>query len=205
MSDEFDAFKKELLSFKEENKEMKKEIELLKCENDKLKNELSNLQSYSRRDNVVVTGVAETKNESVNEVFNSISKAIGSSLSSRDISVAHRLPSRKKGTSKPIVIKFLRRQDKVSWLGGFRSLSSEDDSGPGISAKIISDSLPDGRVTAHEHLIPSVLDLLNATRKFAREKGYSLTWVRDGNILVKKDENSRSVIQIKNENDLSKL
>lgn len=205
ISEEFESFKNDLTSIKLENEKIKKDNEKLKSDNEKLKTDIADLQSYSRRDNIVVTGITETNNECVNEVFNMLSKTIGSELTARDISVAHRLPSKKKDSIKPIVIKFVRRQDKMSWMGHFRLASSQDNSGAGISAKNISAVLPETRVMAYEHLIPSTLELLNTTRTIAREKGYRFVWVRDGNILVKKDETSKNVLHIKSDVDLSKM
>ncbi|RZF42339.1 hypothetical protein LSTR_LSTR004147 [Laodelphax striatellus] len=79
---------------------------------------------YTRRDNVIVTGFPETPNESVFEIFKNISSAINNSpLTSNDLST--------KDSIKPIVLKFVRRQDKVTWLSDFKKTASQNKDGPG--------------------------------------------------------------------------
>lgn len=205
ISREFDSFKNELLEYKKEMKDLKSEILNLKSENNNLKYELANLQNYSRKDNLIVSGIAETPNETPNGIFEVLSKAIKSPLTSRDISVAHRLPSTVKGGVKPVVIKFLRRQDKQSWLADFRRVAAEDDSGPGLSSRIVAKNLPESRVFVNEHLAPYLQSLHKKARKMANDKGYQFTWVRDGKILVKKDELTKKICVIKRDEDLFKL
>jgi hypothetical protein len=205
ISNEFDVFKNELLSHKREIELLKSEINELKIENGNLKSEISSMQEYTRRENLVVTGIAETPNESVFQIFNNISSAINSDLTSRDLSTAHRLPSRAKGNSKPIVFRFLRRQDKEAWQTNFRSAANKDNGGPGISAKSISKSLPENRVLAFQHHSPSVMTLFREVKRCAVNKGYRFVWIRDNNIMAKKDEASKTVVIIKKEDDMAKL
>ncbi|XP_039280839.1 uncharacterized protein LOC111056792 [Nilaparvata lugens] len=134
MSNEFDSFKNDLLKHKEEVNKLNKEVMTLKQENEKLKSEVAEMQGYTRKDSVVVTGIPETKSESVFELFNKLSSVIKSPVVSNGLSTAHRLPSRGKEQIKPIVFKFVRRQDKEDWLADFKQAASEDNGGAGISS-----------------------------------------------------------------------
>lgn len=204
MSNEFDSFKNELLKHKEDVNKLNKEVMTLKQENEKLKSEVAEMQGYTRKDSVVVTGIPETKNESVFEVFNKLSSVIKSPVVSNGLSTAHRLPSRGKEQIKPIVFKFVRRQDKEGWLADFKQAASEDNGGAGISTKTLCRSLAEGRVCAYQHLAPTTMELFRETKKLATQKGYRFVWIRDGKILVRKEEGEKP-IQVKNVMDLKKI
>ncbi|XP_039278848.1 uncharacterized protein LOC120350290 [Nilaparvata lugens] len=205
ISNEFDSFKKELEARKNELNNMRREITELKSENKLMKSELADLQSYTRKDNVLLIGFPETVNESVYEIFDRISVGIGSSVKSESLSIAHRMPSRAKGAVKPIVLKFLRRQDKHTWMYNFGNSAKKDKTGPGISTKIIQKDLSEGRVLALNHLSPFHLDLLKKTKTEAENKGYKFVWVKDGRILVKLKEGKECpTIHIRTE-DLIKI
>ncbi|XP_039293044.1 uncharacterized protein LOC120353422 [Nilaparvata lugens] len=206
ISNEFDHFKSELSTFKNKVEELKKENTTLKCDNNKLKSQLDSIHEYTRRDNLIITGIPETANESVYEIFNSVSTAISSPLTSKDLSTAHRLPTRIKGKNsiKPIVVKFVRRQDKETWLADFRKMSSMDKTSYGIATKSINKSLPDGNVLAHQHLPPQILEQLKQVREVASEKGYKFVWSREGKIFVRKDTNQAAIV-IHRKEDLNSL
>ena len=80
-----------------------------------------------------------------------------------------------------------------------------DPEGPGLSTTSVCKKLPAGRIQDHHYLFPAQMTLLRDARGAAAEKGYKFTWVRDGKILVRRDENTRAILAIKSESDLSKL
>ena len=87
--------------------------------------EAEQLETYNRRDNVKILGLREDLNENgqplgenldqtMNKVL-ALTKTLGTSVDEKDISIAHRLPSRK-GQVKPIIVRFSRRVAKVDVL-----------------------------------------------------------------------------------------
>ncbi|XP_039287813.1 uncharacterized protein LOC120353198 [Nilaparvata lugens] len=166
---------------------------------------MAELQRYTRKDNLILSGVPESKNESVFEVFDQISNILGSSMKSKDcLSIAHRMPGRVQGAVKPIVYKFIKRQDKLAWLNDFKKMASKDKSGPGISTSVVNKKLPAGRIVAHDHLPPFFLELFKKAKQQASTKGYKFVWIRDGKILLRKVEGGQ-VLHIRDEKDLSKI
>ena len=85
--------------------------------------EAEQLETYNRRDNIKILGLredtngnGEIKGENIEQTLDKVidlSKKLEADVDSRDISIAHRLPSRK-GNTKPIIVKFcniLRAQE----------------------------------------------------------------------------------------------
>ncbi|XP_022192421.2 uncharacterized protein LOC111050412 [Nilaparvata lugens] len=204
ISTEFDNFKKELSAFKSNVKTLTEENAILKSANSQLKSELYSLQEYTRRDNLIITGIPETGSESVYDIFNKVSSTINSQLTSEDISTAHRLPTKNKAKIKPFVVKFLRRQDKESWLTNFKNVSSKDRANHGISTKSIDNMYPDGKVFAHQHLPAHILDRLKVVRAVAFQKGYKYVWARQEKIYVRKDATQQAIL-IRSKEDLNTL
>ena len=87
--------------------------------------EAEQLETYNRRDNIKILGLredangnGEIKGENIEQTLDKVidlSKKLEADVDSRDISIAHRLPSRK-GSTKPIIVKFSRRMAKVNIL-----------------------------------------------------------------------------------------
>ncbi|KAJ4435493.1 hypothetical protein ANN_18109 [Periplaneta americana] len=126
--------------------------------------EVSDLQQYTRRDNIMLFGVPEIDEQSTYEVIYQISEVIGGSeLVQHDVSVAHRIPSRP-GKTRPIIIRFTKSRSRDEWLQLFRNEAKNDGRGPGIATKKVNRDLPAGRITAGDQLTAVTRDLLNKTR-----------------------------------------
>ena len=89
------------------------------------------VESYTRRENLRIIGVAseaeernhESNANTANKVVN-IAKSIGAKFTQHDISIAHRLRGRRK--SKPIIVRFCRRVAKVEILKKKRQLNEKE-------------------------------------------------------------------------------
>ncbi|KAJ4446780.1 hypothetical protein ANN_13477 [Periplaneta americana] len=120
---------------------------------------MSDLQHYTRRDNIMLFGVPEIDEQSTYEVIDQISEVIGGNeLVQHDVSVAHRIPSRP-GKTRPIVIHFTKSRSRDEWLQLFRNEAKNDGSGPGIATKEVNRDLPAGRITAGDQLTAVTRDL----------------------------------------------
>lgn len=205
ITEEFDVLKKETESNKNSVALIDSEIVKLKNENSNLKSEIISLQAYSRRDNIIITGITQTANESLELIFNKLSSVIQSQLSYEHLSTAHRLPTKEKGKISPIVVKFAKRQEKESWLNNFKKLVFQDPTNPGISSKILANSLPETKIFANHHLAPALAVLLQKTKDLAKPKGYNYIVPGENKIIVKHSKDSRVAIIISSQEDLTKI
>lgn len=86
------------------------------------------LEGYNRRDNVRIIGLKEHNNGEREQYKETIAKVLEVAQAAKaevlegDISIAHRLPSRKEGP-RPVIVRFCRRVSKVDLLRKKRSLA----------------------------------------------------------------------------------
>ena len=88
--------------------------------------EIDRLEQYSRRENIRVFGVAETADESTNDVIVQVAADMGVDITERDISVSHRI-GKKTGTKpRAIIAKFVRCDTKTAIIRNKSNLKGLD-------------------------------------------------------------------------------
>ncbi|KAH9371922.1 hypothetical protein HPB48_017587 [Haemaphysalis longicornis] len=141
-----------------------------------------NLETYSRRNNLEIHGLEPTDGEDIQVVLKSLADRL--QVSTEGIEVAHRLPA-KEGKIPPIIVKFERRAQRDSWFDKRNVMKTE-------------------KIFINEHLAPETKHLLWQAKQVAKTKSFKFTWVRNGNVLMKKSEGLKTV-RIQSEMDLLKL
>lgn len=141
-----------------------------------------NLETYSRRNNLEIHGLEPTDGEDVQVVLKSLAEKL--QVSTEGIEVAHRLPA-KEGKIPPIIVRFERRAQRDSWFGKRNAVKAE-------------------KIFINEHLPPATKHLLWQAKQVAKTKSFKFTWVKNGNVLMKKSEGLKTV-RIQSELDLLKL
>lgn len=132
LSDKFDLtikkvqeLEEKLLITDQENKHLKTEVSRLSTLVAHTVEELNNVQQYSRRDCVEISGIPEIRDENTNKLVIAVGTLIGVQVNESDISLSHRLPNTKasyvsavKNNSQSsnniskIIVKFTRRDVK---------------------------------------------------------------------------------------------
>ena len=87
------------------------------------------IERYNRRDCLLVFGLHETEEENTTEKVVETAMAMGVNISYTDVSISHRLQTRnrKRGESKPIIAKFIRRTVKKDILKFKHHLKHSDN------------------------------------------------------------------------------
>lgn len=150
-----------------------------------LKVAVDNAEQYSRRQNIEIHGVSQQPNENLLDILNHISsKLVLPKLTLQDVEAAHRLKT-KEGKTAPILVRFRDRNTRDSWAKKRSTLRNE-------------------RIYINENLTRTLNNLLWETKRYAKDKGYTFTWIRNGKIFVRQKEGS-AVIHIESERDLVKI
>uniref|UniRef100_A0A8D8R783 FP protein C-terminal domain-containing protein n=1 Tax=Cacopsylla melanoneura TaxID=428564 RepID=A0A8D8R783_9HEMI len=157
--------------------------------------------------NIEIWEFPETRGEDVVNIVTIIGRAIGvENINEGDIQVAHRVDLMNKdrgGKHRPIIVHMGSRYIRNKWLQKYRDFRRAKSSGK-LSAKDISNSLPDSAVYLNEHITVKRKLLLKEAKTFAREKNIKFVWVKDGFILMKKNENDHRVQKISTADELEK-
>lgn len=122
-------------------------------------------------------------------------------LKKEDIDEAFRIQKNKNYKSSnnndtPVMVTFLRKKDRESFLSMRRRRSIFTDE-VNIHGKR-------SQIFINEHLTKESKELLWKAKKIKTEKNFKFLWIKNGNILLRKTENSE-VIKINAEEDLEKL
>ena len=128
------------------------------------------LEQYNRRDNLKVFGMTEDPAENTIEKVISLCSHIDAKVEERDISIAHRLPTRN-GRVKPIIVKFSRRVAKIDVMRNKKKLREEQSD-----------------IRVFEDLTKPRSTFLNLMKT---DKNLASVWTKEGVIFYKWHDNER--------------
>lgn len=194
-SKQYDVLIEKVKAAEKVEKEMKR-LTTTVAEQDKriqeLQSSMNELEQYSRRSNMEVHGLAASKGENLRTALSDLaSKLEIPNFDNRDILVVHRLPSRD-GACPPVLIKFASAEIRDTWLSMRKKLRS------------LSNQQRTPALFFNENLTPANKHLFWLARTKCRELKFKYVWVKNGRILVKKDE-EEPIIRIVCQADLDKI
>ena len=101
--------KKTVSDLQIENSNLKRDIAMLNQKCASLEQRLNNIENYSRRNNILISGLSENNGEDCNAVAQKMfTEKMQLTIDNQDINVAHRVgtKSEKEGSSRPILVQF---------------------------------------------------------------------------------------------------
>lgn len=192
LSDQFDSMNKlmqqintEVTTAKNEIIKLKKDNVVLNDEVGTLKDRVRQLEQYTRKNNIEISGVPVTAGENISKILEDVGAAIGVEVHSNDISAAHRIPSFKKDRSQSIIVQFTARVVKETWISNYKELKTP------LTAKQINATFTHQRVYISEHLSPENKLFLKALKEKCKQVGFTYAWYREGKFFVRKADGDR--------------
>lgn len=179
-----------------------------------LKSQLNERDQELLLNDVVISGVPETRGENVVHIVNLIAQKLGTPIDERDIVVAERVgplnPNRIEGDSAParprsIVVRLTRRAARTHLLSAARvrrNLSTTDigaGGGSGGGAQV-----PPRKVYINERLMRSNAKLFHSAREAGKRLQFKYVWTKEGRIFVKKEDGSH-VQRVRSDKDIDKI
>lgn len=181
------------------------EIEHLKSENSLLKNklqeavgQLDELNQYGRRNTLEIYGVPETTNENPVEIVKDIGRALNVEVKDEMIDTCHRMKKLQHSTSGGIIVRFVRRIDKDTFLQRRKVKRNFNMSHLGGSNN--------DPIYINQSLTPLRKLVLSQARRLKNERDYAFLWVDNaGNIKLKIREGDQSVHILNSVEAITKL
>ena len=177
--------------FRKELQEKGKKIATLENRISVLENENDNLEQYSRRNSVRMTGLKEADTEdlyaTVLEVVNSKAQ-LTPPLEPSDIDRVHRVGRKSEDKTRAVLIKFSTYRARKRVMERRSHLKKVESTSP---------------VFINEDLTKRRAELFWKARQLKRNNKIHDAWTHDGNIIVK-DRNNR-IVSIKSSNHLAEL
>ncbi len=184
-----DEFYNNKLSYIEE---LVKENKQLKEKMERLEDRIEELETYSRRNNIVVYGIPNKEQENPLKLAVEICEKMGVKIEGKEIDAAHRIPSKKNSSSPPFILKFVSRFTKEELLKNVWEKKPKADILGGSSNQ---------KLFFNEHLTKKNLNILMSAKHL---RGAYSIWTRNGHVLGRKREGLnnptiqlRSVEQVK--------
>ena len=201
-SDKITDFEQKLLKFND----LFKTVETIKMENTFLKNEvvqltnrLNNIEQFNRSYNIELQDISEKPGENLVSIVTQVADLFKFKLNTSMIDNIFRVPTQLEHKPKNIIIKFLSKLDRDRFLLAAKIARKELGSGQGFKLDGVTN-----RFYVNEHLPPHTKTLLKQAKEKAKNKNFKFVWVQNGNVLVRKAENTKIIFIAKPE-DLNAL
>ncbi|KAF6204497.1 hypothetical protein GE061_002839 [Apolygus lucorum] len=178
LNQKFDKQAKELEEIKAENKKLKEDNEALQEEVATLRVEVNQLDTYTRRKNLVVRGVRETKEESVIDIVKNLGEALGIKLEGDDIENTFRIPTRKSTIAKPILVKLKNEKLRDRFIAEARKKRPTEE-------EIIEGGNQQTAVFCEEHIGQGTKQILNHCLQAKKVGELHQVWITSGRTCVR--------------------
>jgi len=195
LKSEFSALREEVASLQ---KQLVQRDEVIR----KLEEKVEDLEQYQRRNNIRISGVPEEASEDTDGLVLKIAEAIGCDLESWQIDRSHRVGRKDGQVPRPILVKFTSYKQKNSIVRSRKNLKNK--TGPSILPKLNwlltrggngqGDVAGRGnKIFINDDLTAVRSKVAAAARARKRERTVDETWVKDGVVFVKVNDNVHRV------------
>nr|CAI5840816.1 unnamed protein product [Callosobruchus analis] len=148
----------------------------------KIKSQLNKQEQLNLRNNVIIQGIPQKSNENVTDIV----KTISEKLEVQNVSnfIAYRLGNGSGDGSRPIKIEFSDENSKLKFMKSKKRLK--------LTSKDLGFN-ENKKVYLNHDLTATNLELLKAARICKQKMDFKFLWINNGNILMRKDENSKVI------------
>jgi len=199
----YEEILKELKDLRKENAGLKEEVNIMKRKQtasdaviSDLQDRLNELEQYGRRVNLEIHGVpvqgGRVEEEKTEEVVKELAKKINVDYAPREVHKLHRLQKRKDGQPPAIIVQFHSTVVRDNWLlAGKKARLTDEDTRK--------------KIFFNENLTRYYKGLLFDTKDRCKMYQYKYVWFSNGRIKVRKDENDRNILVIRNRDDMNRI
>lgn len=168
---------------------LEKENSILKSSVCELQSEVLELQQYSRRTNIEISGIPESDQEDLSLILSALFET---DEVNKHVTAIHRVPTAKKDRHKNIVVQFNTKKTRDHYLSSYKKSNK--------NASDLNRQFDKTPIYVNEHLAPKLKRLLFLAKSFKRDHNFKFAWVKDGKVFVKQKEDSRA-FRIRSEDD----
>ena len=165
----------------------------------KEQDKVDSLEQYGRRNNLEIVGVPCKEGENTNKIAMEVCKLIDVDITQDQISTSHRLQTKKRANEQitsPIIVRFISR-DVRNKVFSIRKLIRCAD-----MKKFFINGIEN--LYVNENLTKFRKKLFWSAKQKAKSNGFRFYWTANGNIFVRRSEESTPIL-IRNEDDLLKI
>lgn len=193
LSQQFDDMHKEIAELRKTSSELRAENQFLRESVSELNTRISQIEQHSRENNVELQCLPEFSNENLPNTIQQLIKVVSCPLVEKDIVSATRVAKTNNQSARPrsVIIKTISPMAKDTLLASCITYNKTH-----LSDKLSSAHLGLGGakqlIYLSEHLSPGNRALHAQARIFKRENNYKYVWVRNGRVLLRRDDSSKA-------------
>lgn len=181
------------------NEELKTENEFLRKNLDNCNYRINNFEQNILVNNLEICGIAEEKNESINDILNKIDQFVGNVLQEEDVICFYRKHERvnnSAGLPRPIVVQLRNNNIKRKFMKSCKS------KGKNLNTGLVSSQKPVRPIYVNHQLTKLTSFLFMNTKKEIKNGKFKFVWVQNGKVLTRRAD-SGPIQQIYNINHLN--
>lgn len=160
------------------------EITELRAQLKDTQSRLNQAEQFSRRNNVIISGLAEENNENSETLVMDIAKKMNLGLAPGDFESVYRLGKPISGKNRPLLVSFASLKKRIEFSKAKKSMKQTAT-----------------KIYINDHLTPAHNTLMYELRQMKREKKIHAAWTELGIVKVRMAENTRA-IQVRDLDDL---
>lgn len=150
---------------------------ILKERIDMLESRIEDMEQYSRRTCLNISGVQEQDNEDTDKIILQLAKEMDVPLQPSEISRSHRLPNSRSKKPRGIIVRFTTYNKRLLFLKGRKKLRETRN-----------------KIFVNEQLTKQRADLAYGCRQLKRSRVIKDTWTHDGKIFIKTERNGQEYV-----------
>ncbi len=177
---------KRVNSLEEDMAGLADDVDNWKAEGQMMNNRIVALEQYSRKNNVLISGIPILQNENVREIVRSMADSMGIPVQEHDLDIVHRLPERNgssviiaKLNSRELKNAIIRSAKRTKLNSSFLKLQQEGENTP---------------VYCEEHLVAENKKILMKAKQLKKQGSLKHVWVRDCAVRIRVTDVSRAIV-----------
>ncbi|XP_036322113.1 uncharacterized protein LOC118736121 [Rhagoletis pomonella] len=207
ISDTFDDLRKEIDRLVEENKTIKKELKELKTSGEnvktkmrKLERDLLTVKQKQNTNNIIITNMPKIPNTDLKEAVIKIAAQVKANITKDNIIDVYQNENKKFKTY-PIIVK-MNNQELITKCIDFRKRNEIIDFNK--IAPNLNINMRGKNINVYQLMEKEFSSVFKKVKQEAKAKGYKYVWIKDAKVLVRKDDNSATIL-VEEMEDLKKL
>ncbi|CAG9112111.1 unnamed protein product [Plutella xylostella] len=206
MSEKYDIMYEELTSLRSLSSSLQAENSRILNDVKELKLKVQQMEQYSRDCNIEIQCLPEHKQENLVNTVQQLAKIVSCPLEEKDIQQCTRVAKKDNQSSRPraTILKLSTPRLRDCLLAAVLTFNKNKPKEEKLNTAHLGIGGDKSPVYVSEHLSPYNRSLHAEARKIKRDKGYKYLWIRNGRVLIRKDDSSPST-WIKDSDTLSGL
>ncbi|CAH2210917.1 jg7572 [Pararge aegeria aegeria] len=191
LTSEYDRIQTNIKDSEEKIKNLTLENTNLNKSLESLSTRLILLEQHSRENNLEINGIPENKSENLYSVLNQLGVTISLPIQESDIIACTRVRKLDDASKRPrtVVVKLRNTRVRDSIIAAV-SKFNKNKSSDRLNSSHLGYSVNKSFIYVSEHLSPYYKALHVCTRTVAKERGIRYVWIRNGRILIRKNDQS---------------